>query len=84
MCGTAVVEAWGLLKRWVALAALRSLCTEGCVRTARSTCVGVRNVIREFIWTAAALLCTQIRTGFFTSTVCHIHTCVCACMHTHN
>ena len=27
-----------------ALAALRSLCTEGCARTARSTCVGVCNV----------------------------------------
>ena len=48
-----------------ALAALRSLCTEGCGRTVRSTCVGVRNVIREFIWTAATLLCAQIRTGFF-------------------
>ena len=48
-----------------ALAALRSLCTEGCARTVRSTCVGVRNVIREFIWTAATLLCAQIRTGFF-------------------
>ena len=31
-----------------ALAALRSLCTEGCVRTVRSTCVGVRSVIREY------------------------------------
>ena len=48
-----------------ALVALRSLCTEGCARTVRSTCVGVRNVIREFIWTAATLLCAQIRTGFF-------------------
>ena len=48
-----------------ALAALRSLCTEGCARTVRSTCVGVRNVIREFIWTAATLLCAHIRTGFF-------------------
>ena len=28
-----------------ALAALRSLCTEGCVRTVPSTCVGVCNVI---------------------------------------
>ena len=48
-----------------ALAALHSLCTEGCVRTARSTCMGICNVIREFIWTAAALLCAQIRTGFY-------------------
>ena len=48
-----------------ALAALRSLCTEGCARTVRSTCVGVRNVIREFIWAAATLLCAHIRTGFF-------------------
>ena len=48
-----------------ALAALRSLCTEGCARTVRSTCVGVRNVIREFIWTAATVLCAHIRTGFF-------------------
>ena len=48
-----------------ALAALRSLCTEGCARTVRLTCVGIRNVIREFIWTAATLLCMQIQTGFF-------------------
>ena len=48
-----------------ALAALRSLCTEGCARTARSTCVGVRNVIREFIWTAATVLFAQVRTGYF-------------------
>ena len=48
-----------------ALAALCSLCTEGCARTVRSTCVGVRNVIREFIWTAATVLFTQVRTGFF-------------------
>ena len=48
-----------------ALAALRSLCTEGCVRTVRSTCVGIRNVICEFIWTAATLLCAQIQTGVF-------------------
>ena len=52
-----------------ALAALRSLCTEGCVRTVRLTCVGVRNVIREFIWTAATLLYAQTRTGFMTSTL---------------
>ena len=76
-----------------ALAALRSLCTEGCVRTARSMCVGVHNVIREFIWTPATLLCAQIRTGFMTSTV-HVHAgivprssswqeccwCCCCCM----
>ena len=48
-----------------ALAALRSLCTEGCARTVRSTCVGVRNVIREFIWTAATVLFAQVRTGYF-------------------
>ena len=42
-----------------ALAALRSLCTEGCARTIRSTCVGV-HVIREFIWTAATLLFAQV------------------------
>ena len=48
-----------------ALAALHSLCTEGCARTVRSTCVGVRNVIREFIWTAATVLFAQVRTGFF-------------------
>ena len=53
-----------------ALAALRSLCTEGCARTFRSTCVGVRNVLHEFIWTAATLLCAQILTGFLTRTVC--------------
>ena len=45
-----------------ALAALRSLCTEGCVRTARSTCV---MFTREFIWTAATLLCAQLRIRFF-------------------
>ena len=48
-----------------ALAALRSLCTEGCARTVRSTCVGVRNVIREFIWTTGTLLFTQVQTRFF-------------------
>ena len=48
-----------------ALAALRSLCTEGCARTIRSKCVGVRNVICEFIWTAATVLFTQVQTGFF-------------------
>ena len=44
------------------LATLRSLCTEGCVRTARSTCVGVCNV---YTWTAVTLLCTQLRTHCF-------------------
>ena len=39
-----------------ALAALLSLCTEGCARTVRLMCVGVCNVTREFIWTAATLL----------------------------
>ena len=48
-----------------ALAALRSLCTEGCVRTVRSTCVGVRNIIHECVWIAATLLFMQVRTGFF-------------------
>ena len=33
-----------------ALAALRSLCTEGCARTTPLMCVGVRNVKRKFIW----------------------------------
>ena len=58
-----------------ALAALRSLCTEGCARTARSTCVGICNVIHvcEFIWTAAILLCAQIRTGFYDF---HCHVCM--------
>ena len=52
-----------------ALAALHSLCTEGCARTARSTCVGVCYVIREFIWTAA-ILYSVLKFGqvFFTST----------------
>ena len=54
-----------------ALAALRSLCTEGCARTVRSTCVGVRNVIREFIWTTATLLFAQVRTGFFWTRTVH-------------
>ena len=31
-----------------ALAALHSLCTEGCARTVRSTCVGVLNVDRSY------------------------------------
>ena len=48
-----------------ALAALRSLCTEGCARTVRSMCVGVCIVIREFIWTAATTLFAQVRTGYF-------------------
>ena len=47
-----------------ALTALRSLCTKGCARTVRSMCVGVRNVIREFIWTAATVLFAQVWTGF--------------------
>ena len=49
-----------------ALAALRSLCTEGC---GRLMCVGVHNVIHEFIWTAATVLFAQVRTGFLTRTV---------------
>ena len=48
-----------------ALAALRSLCTEGCARTVRSMCVGVRNVIHEFIWTSATVLFAKVRTGYF-------------------
>ena len=59
-----------------ALAALRSLCTEGCARTVRSTCVGVCNVIREFIWTAATLLCAQIWTGFFDAYCTYTCTCM--------
>ena len=63
-----------------ALAALRSLCTEGCARTVPSTCVGVRNVIREFIWTAATLLCAHIRTGFFDAYCMYVHYMyVCTC-----
>ena len=38
-----------------ALAALHSLCTEDCARTVQSMCVGTRNVICEFIRTAATL-----------------------------
>ena len=52
---------------------VHSLCTEGCARTVRSTCVGVRNVIHvcEFIWTAATytLLFVQVRTLFFWRTL---------------
>ena len=33
-------------------------------------CMGVRNVIREFIWTA--LLFTQVRTGFFLVRTVHV------------
>ena len=58
-----------------ALAALRSLCTEGCARTARSMCVGVRNVIRKFIWTAATVLFAQVRTGYFDAYCMFIHEC---------
>ena len=47
-----------------ALAALRSLYTEGCVRTVQSTCMGVHNVILEFIWTVATLLFVQVQTRF--------------------
>ena len=63
-----------------ALAALCSLCAEGCARTVRSTCVGVRNVIREFIWTATTLLCAQLRTCFFDAHcryILYVHTCTC-------
>ena len=57
-----------------ALAALCSLCTEGCARTVRSTCVGVRNVIREFIWTAATVLSRKFGQVFLTRTVdLHAH-----------
>ena len=56
-----------------ALAALRSLCTEGCARTVRSTCVGVRNVICEFTWTAATVLFAQVQTGYFDAY------CTCSC-----
>ena len=59
-----------------ALAALRSLCTEGCARTARSTCVGVRNVIREFIWTAATVLFAKVRTGYFDAYCTSVHDCM--------
>ena len=65
-----------------ALAALRSLCTEGCARTVRSTCVGVRNVIREFIWTAATLLFAQVRTGYFDA-YC-MYACVYVCMYVYS
>ena len=57
------------------------VCTEGCARTVRSTCVGVRNVICEFIWTAATVLFAQVRTGFFDAYcvfVC-VSVCLCAC-----
>ena len=54
-----------------ALAALRSLCTEGCARAVRSTCVGVRN---EFIWTAATVLFAQVWTGYFDAYCTHINT----------
>ena len=62
-----------------ALAALRSLCTEGCIRTAQSTCMGVCNVICEFIWTAATLL-GQVFTCM-TSTVHGVHVCTYMCVH---
>ena len=52
-----------------ALAALHSLCTEGCARTVRPTCVGVRNVIREFIWTQLLYSSRKFGQVFMTSTV---------------
>ena len=62
-----------------ALAALRSLCTEGCVRTARSMCVGVRNVID-----GPQLLYSACKFGqvFMTSTA-HTYTCMYAHSLTH-
>ena len=60
-----------------ALAALRSLCAEGCARTIRSTCVGVRNVIREFIWNAATVLFAQVWTGFFDAYCMYRQLCIC-------
>ena len=50
----------------------RSLCTEGCARTVRLTCVGVRNVICEFIRTAVTLLFAQVWTGFFWVRTVHV------------
>ena len=44
-------------------------CSSTYARTLQSTCMGVRNVIREFIWTAATVLFAQVRTGFLTRTV---------------
>ena len=38
---------------------------------------GVCNVIREFIWTAATLLCVQLWTGFFDTYCIYVHTYVC-------
>ena len=66
-----------------ALAALRSLCTESCARTVRSTWVGVRNVICEFIWTTATVLFAQVRTGFFDAYCmsCSLQVTYCTCMY---
>ena len=79
-----------------ALAALHSLCTEGCARTVRSTCVGVHNVIREFIRTTATVLFAQVQTSFFDAyctcfspvfpsitccTTCKASTCIRTCMY---
>ena len=49
--------------------ALAAPCTEGCARTTRLNCVDVCNVIREFLLTAATLLCAKVWTGFLARTV---------------
>ena len=58
-----------------ALAALRSLCTEGYARTVRSTCVGVHNFIREFIWTALLYSSSNLGQVFLARTVCVYFAC---------
>ena len=40
------------------------------MRTVRSTCVGVRNVIREFIWTAILYSSCNFGQVFLACTVC--------------
>ena len=66
-----------------ALAALCSLCTEGCARTVQLTCVGERNVIREFTYVYAPQLLYSARNfghiflkDMYTHTHTHTHTYV--------
>ena len=65
----------------------RSLCTEGCARTIRSTC----NVIRESAATLQHVLFAQVQTLFLAHTYC-IHVCMyvhvrmystCECVYVH-
>ena len=61
-----------------ALAALRSLCTEGCARTIRSTCVGIRMLHVNLYGLQLLYSLRKFGHVFLTCTVC---VCVCVCVY---